>query len=84
MHLVDGAQFLNITPLFLSSAHVAVASSPAPVIVIVPLTSIYESAQSHKLDLSIVVLNLMSLQVVYSLLDLSFISTQFFVLNLDG
>ena len=39
MQLVNGAQFLNVTPLSLSSA-----SSLAPVIVIVPLTSIYESA----------------------------------------
>ena len=44
MHLVNGAQFLNITPLFLSSARLAAASSPAPVIVIVPLTSMYASA----------------------------------------
>ena len=58
MHLVNGAQFLNVTPLFLSSACFTAASTPAPVIVIVPLTSIYESP---KLDLSIVVLNLISL-----------------------
>ena len=44
MHLVNGAQSLNVTPLFLSSACLAAASTPAPVIVIVPLTSIYESA----------------------------------------
>ena len=44
MNLVNGAQFLNVTPLFLSSARLAAASSPAPVIVIVPLTSMYESA----------------------------------------
>ena len=44
MHLVNGAQFLNVTPLFLSSAHLTAASSPAPVIVIVPLTSMYKSA----------------------------------------
>ena len=44
IHVVNGAEFLNVTPLFLSSARLAVASSPGPVIVIVPFTSIYESA----------------------------------------
>ena len=44
MRLVNGAQFLNVTPLSLSPACLAAASSPAPVIVIVPLTIIYESA----------------------------------------
>ena len=44
MHLVNGAQFLNVTPLSLSSACSAAASAPLPVIVIVPFTSTYESA----------------------------------------
>ena len=44
IHLVNGAQFLNVTPLLISSARLAAASSPVPVIVIVPFTSIYESA----------------------------------------
>ena len=54
MHLVNGAQFLNITPLSLSSAANNCAaffgasgfySGPAfPVIVIVPFTSTYASA----------------------------------------
>ena len=44
MHLVNGAQFLNVTPLSLSSARLAAPSAPAPVIVILPLTSIYGSA----------------------------------------
>ena len=53
MDLVNGAQFLNITPLSFSSAFFASnnctlvlpAGAPAfPVIVIVPLTSIYASA----------------------------------------
>ena len=44
MHLVNGAQFLNVTPLSLSSACLSPALSPSPVIVIVPLTSMYESA----------------------------------------
>ena len=39
MNLTNGAQFLNITPLFLSSARLAAVSSPAPVIFFVPLTS---------------------------------------------
>ena len=57
MHLINGAQFLSITTLFLLSA----TSSPAPVIAIVPLTSVYTS---RILDLRIVVLNLISLPVV--------------------
>ena len=44
MYLVNGAQFLNITPLFFSSDCFAAAASPAPAIVIVPLTSMYVSA----------------------------------------
>ena len=52
MHLVNGAEFLNVTPLFLSSACLAAynctsvlpAGGPAsPVIVIVPLTCMYAS-----------------------------------------
>ena len=43
MHLINGAQFLNITHLSLSSARLAAASSRALVIVIVPLTSMYAS-----------------------------------------
>ena len=41
--LVNEAQFLNITPLFLSSACLSAALAPAPVIVIVPLRSMYAS-----------------------------------------
>ena len=46
MHLVNGAQFLNITPLFLLSNSFATSSSPAPVIVIVAsvVASMYASA----------------------------------------
>ena len=36
IQLIKGAQFLNITPLFLSSACLAAASAPALAIVIVP------------------------------------------------
>ena len=43
MQLVNGAQFLNATPLPVSSACLPVALSPAPVIVIFPLTRIYTS-----------------------------------------
>ena len=43
MQSVNGAQFLNITPLFPSSNRFAVSSGPAPVIVVVPLTSICAS-----------------------------------------
>ena len=41
MHLVNGAQFLDVRPLSLSSAHFAASSSPSPVIVILPSTSMY-------------------------------------------
>ena len=44
MHLGNGAQFLYITPLFLSSNYFAKSLSPAPVIFIVPFTSMYASA----------------------------------------
>ena len=44
MHLANGAQFLNVTPLSLSSAHSAASLPPSPVIVIVAFTSMYESA----------------------------------------
>ena len=43
MQLVNAAQFLNATPLSLSSACLAAAPSPPPVIVIFPLTRIYVS-----------------------------------------
>ena len=41
--MVNGAQSLNATPLFLSSARLAASLSPYPVIVIFPLTWIYAS-----------------------------------------
>ena len=44
MHLVNGAQFLNTTFLFLSPHCLAAALFPALVIVIVPLTNMYASA----------------------------------------
>ena len=44
MHLVNGAHFLNVTPLSLLSACLAAASFPAPVIVLVAFTSMYECA----------------------------------------
>ena len=44
MHLVNGVHFLNVTPFSLSSVRLAAASAPAPVIVIVPFTSMYASA----------------------------------------
>ena len=43
MQLMNGAQFLNATPLSLSSACIAAALYPAPVIVIFPFTRIYAS-----------------------------------------
>ena len=44
MHLVNGAQFLNVTPSSRSSACLAASSFPYPVIVIVPFASMYASA----------------------------------------
>ena len=44
MHLVNGAQFLNVTTLSLSSASFVASSFPAPVIAIVPFTSMFASA----------------------------------------
>ena len=43
LQLINGTQFLNITSLFLSYACRAAVSAPAPVVVILPLTSIYAS-----------------------------------------
>ena len=43
IQLINGAQFLNTTPLSLPSACLAAASVPLPLIVIVPLTRIYVS-----------------------------------------
>ena len=43
IQLIKGAQFLNDTPLSLSSACLATASAPLKLIVIVPLTRIYAS-----------------------------------------
>ena len=43
MHLVNGVQFLNVTPLPLSSAYFVASSFPTPVIVIVAFTSMYAS-----------------------------------------
>ena len=55
MQSVNGAQFLNITFLFLllETAAVPVFGTAA-----VPLTSIYASQYSYQLDLNIEVLNL--------------------------
>ena len=41
LQLINGVQFLNITPLFISSACIAAESSPAPVIVFLPLTGMH-------------------------------------------
>ena len=62
MQLVNGAQILNIT--FLLPLFWAVAV-PMFMIITVPLTHMYASLWSHKLDLMIRVLNLMSLFAPY-------------------
>ena len=43
LKLINRAKLLNITPLFLSSACCAASSAPSPVLVILPLTSMYTS-----------------------------------------
>ena len=43
MQLVNGVQFLNITPSFLSCASIAVVLSSGPVIFILPLANMYAS-----------------------------------------
>ena len=58
MQSVNGAQFSNITPVFLLCNRFTASSAPASVLVIVPLTSISESLSIHKGDLNIEVLNL--------------------------
>ena len=57
---VNGAQLLNITPIFLLSTNLfaPVVFAGFPVIVIVPLASMDESPQSHKFDFNIEVSNL--------------------------
>ena len=65
MQSVNGAQFLKITSVSLSSALFPASSVPAPVIVVVPLTSMYVSLQSHKLDFNVEVSNLIRLLVLY-------------------
>ena len=81
MQLVNGAQFLYITFLFL-----LVDDAAAPVLSTVrfPLTSTYASLQSHKVDFNFVVLNLIWLLTLHVPLDSSFTSIQIFVLNLGA
>ena len=40
MQSLNGSQFLNIAPLFLSSNRLAASSFPVPVVLIVPLETI--------------------------------------------
>ena len=63
-----------------------ITASPAAAVfgtAIAPLTSMYASLYSHKLDLIMDVLNLMFL-LSYLPFDSSFISTQFLVLSFNG
>ena len=57
MQLINGALFLNITTLFLFAVF-------GVTIVTVPFTTIYESLKSHKSDLNIDVLILISLLIL--------------------
>ena len=56
MQLINGAQFLNVTYLFLLFAAAPCAAEFETCMV--PLTCIYASLDSHKFDLIIEVLNL--------------------------
>ena len=78
---VNGVQFFNITFLFVLFTSAVVVKVLTTVIV--PSTSMYASLQSQKLELNIAVSNLIWLLVFWVPHD-SFISNQFFVLNLDG
>ena len=81
MKSVNEVKILNID--FFSFASFADADVAAMFTTdIVPLETIYISLKSHKLD--IVVFNLIWLLVVYVPHASSFISTQFFILILDG
>ena len=51
MKLANGAQLLNIAPLFLSPVLFASSSTPSPVIAIVPLTSMYASLHYNHVNL---------------------------------
>ena len=81
MQLVNGAQFLNVSFLFLLfgySSCVAVLRT-----FIIPLKYIYAPLQSHKFDFIIEGLNLIWLLALYVPRDSSFISAEFLALNLD-
>ena len=78
---VNGTDCLNNSYLLFLSA---VTFTPCPIRVMVPLISIYASLKSHKLDFNIWDLNLILLLALYVPLESSFISIQFFVLNLDS
>ena len=56
IQLINGAQFLNITILLALFASASAAAVFGTVIIL--LTSIYASLQSHELDFSIAVLSL--------------------------
>ena len=75
--VIEWLQFLNITPLFLSSNRFATSSTPDPAIVIVPLTSMSASLESHKIDFKIEVLNSILLLNLYVPRKASFISMKF-------
>ena len=73
MQSVNGAQFLNITPLSFSFARFAASLSLASVIVMVPLTCMYALLWLYKFDLITEVLILIWLLLSYVLPDSSFI-----------
>ena len=79
MQSVNGAHFLNTISILLFPPPAAYAA----IVTVLP-TSVYASLQSHQVDFNIEVLNLTWLLVLYVPRASSFISTQFFVLNLVG
>ena len=87
MQSMNGMQYSNFQIfkyIFTSSNRFAASSAPAPVIFVVPLTSMLASLQLHKRDLNNEVLKLIWQLMLYVSLEWSFISTQFFVLNRFG
>ena len=82
MQSKQSSQFLNITFYWFYFALASTASVFTTVIV--PLTSMYASPESHKLDFNIEVLNLIwhlcyTLRVIYCLPDLLFFDIPFYL-----
>ena len=82
MQSVNAAELLNNSSLSLSFGFTAGDGTGG--IDIVLLKSIFASLKSHKLNFNIAVFHLIWISVLHVSREPSFISTQFFALNLDG